>query len=71
MKMEFVMRSTTFGIFFAKLTHGNSQIAQQVAVLISNIARLDYPKERYVFMIQSANVLISHHVFMSLFQTPK
>jgi len=39
MKMELVMRRTTFGKNLLLNTHEeNSQIAQQVAVLISNIA---------------------------------
>ncbi|KAL6657254.1 hypothetical protein ACP70R_005034 [Stipagrostis hirtigluma subsp. patula] len=55
----------------------NSQIALQLAVLISKIARLDYPKEwPDIFSVlaqqlQSADVLASHRVFMVLFRTLK
>ncbi|KAM3372336.1 hypothetical protein ACQJBY_019302 [Aegilops geniculata] len=55
----------------------NNQIALQLAVLISKIARLDYPREwRDLFSIlaqqlQSADVLASHRVFMVLFRTLK
>uniref|UniRef100_A0A0E0EGH5 Importin N-terminal domain-containing protein n=1 Tax=Oryza meridionalis TaxID=40149 RepID=A0A0E0EGH5_9ORYZ len=55
----------------------NSQIALQLAVLISKIARLDYPKEwpdlfsLLAQQLQSADVLASHRVFMVLFRTLK
>ncbi|ONM26363.1 ARM repeat superfamily protein [Zea mays] len=55
----------------------NSQIALQLAVLISKIARLDYPKEWPELLsvlaqqLQSADVLASHRVFMVLFRTLK
>nr|CAB3455381.1 unnamed protein product [Digitaria exilis] len=55
----------------------NSQIALQLAVLISKIARLDYPKEWPDLLsvlaqqLQSADVLASHRVFMVLFRTLK
>jgi len=55
----------------------NSQIALQLAVLISKIARLDYPKEWSDLLsvlaqqLQSADVLASHRVFMVLFRTLK
>uniref|UniRef100_A0A0E0LQ50 Importin N-terminal domain-containing protein n=1 Tax=Oryza punctata TaxID=4537 RepID=A0A0E0LQ50_ORYPU len=55
----------------------NSQIALQLAVLISKIARLDYPKEWpdlfsvLAQQLQSADVLASHRVFMVLFRTLK
>ncbi|GJN33503.1 hypothetical protein PR202_gb22112 [Eleusine coracana subsp. coracana] len=55
----------------------NSQIALQLAVLISKLARLDYPKEwPDIFSVlaqqlQSADVLASHRVFMVLFRTLK
>ncbi|KAB8106996.1 hypothetical protein EE612_041548 [Oryza sativa] len=52
-------------------------IALQLAVLISKIARLDYPKEwpdlfsLLAQQLQSADVLASHRVFMVLFRTLK
>ncbi|KAJ1292538.1 hypothetical protein BS78_02G399200 [Paspalum vaginatum] len=55
----------------------NSQIALQLAVLISKVARLDYPKEWPDILsvlaqqLQSADVLASHRVFMVLFRTLK
>lgn len=55
----------------------NSQIALQLAVLISKIARIDYPKEwPELFSIlaqqlQSADMLASHRIFMVLFRTLK
>ncbi|KAL5198245.1 hypothetical protein ABZP36_001757 [Zizania latifolia] len=55
----------------------HSQIALQLAVLISKIARLDYPKEWpdlfsvLAQQLQSADVLASHRVFMVLFRTLK
>ncbi|RLM87666.1 importin-11 [Panicum miliaceum] len=55
----------------------NSQIALQLAVLISKIARLDYPKEWPDLLsvlaqqLQSADILASHRVFMVLFRTLK
>ncbi|PUZ73576.1 hypothetical protein GQ55_2G485400 [Panicum hallii var. hallii] len=55
----------------------NSQIALQLAVLISKIARLDYPKEWPDLLsvlaqqLQSTDVLASHRVFMVLFRTLK
>ncbi|KAL6896683.1 hypothetical protein ACP4OV_007255 [Aristida adscensionis] len=55
----------------------NTQIALQLAVLISKIARLDYPKEWpdlfsiLAQQLQSADVLGSHRVFMVLFRTLK
>ncbi|KAJ6822914.1 importin-11 isoform X1 [Iris pallida] len=55
----------------------NSQIALQLAVLISKIARIDYPKEWpeiFSFLaqqLQSEDLLASHRVFMVLFRTLK
>lgn len=55
----------------------NSQIALQLAVLVSKIARIDYPKEwpeLFSFLaqqLQSADVLASHRVFMVLYRTLK
>lgn len=55
----------------------NSQIALQLAVLISKIARIDYPKDwPDLFSIlaqhlQSADMLASHRIFMVLFRTLK
>ncbi|RYR61860.1 hypothetical protein Ahy_A04g019098 isoform C [Arachis hypogaea] len=59
------------------LREENEQIAQMLAVLISKIARIDYPKEwPDIFMVlsqqlQSADVLASHRIFMILFRTLK
>ncbi|WRX24040.1 Importin-beta [Theobroma cacao] len=53
------------------------QIAQMLAVLISKIARFDYPREwaeLFSFLaqqLQSADVLTSHRIFMILFRTLK
>ncbi|MED6196256.1 hypothetical protein PIB30_045785 [Stylosanthes scabra] len=55
----------------------NEQIAQMLAVLISKIARIDYPKEwPDIFMVlsqqlPSADVLASHRIFTILFRTLK
>ncbi|XP_072975414.1 uncharacterized protein [Typha angustifolia] len=55
----------------------NTQIALQLAVLISKIARIDYPKEwpdlfsLLATQLQSADILASHRVFMVLFRTLK
>ncbi|MCL7037381.1 hypothetical protein MKW94_000954 [Papaver nudicaule] len=55
----------------------NYQIAVQLAVLISKIARIDYPKDwPEVFTVlaqqlQSADTLTSHRIFMVLFRTLK
>uniref|UniRef100_A0A368UGM4 Importin N-terminal domain-containing protein n=1 Tax=Glycine max TaxID=3847 RepID=A0A368UGM4_SOYBN len=55
----------------------NDQIALMLAVLISKIARIDYPKEwPDIFLVlsqqlQSANVLASHRIFLILFRTLK
>ncbi|OUZ99130.1 Importin-beta [Macleaya cordata] len=55
----------------------NYQIALQLAVLISKIARIDYPKEwPEIFSVlaqqlQSADTLTSHRIFMVLFRTLK
>ncbi|KAL9315301.1 hypothetical protein ACSQ67_016302 [Phaseolus vulgaris] len=55
----------------------NDQIALMLAVLISKIARIDYPKEwPDIFLIlsqqlQSADVLASHRIFLILFRTLK
>ncbi|KAG4377756.1 hypothetical protein GLYMA_18G203900v4 [Glycine max] len=52
-------------------------IALMLAVLISKIARIDYPKEwPDIFLVlsqqlQSANVLASHRIFLILFRTLK
>ncbi|GLT55700.1 hypothetical protein SLA2020_287960 [Shorea laevis] len=59
------------------LREENYQIAQMLAVLISKIARFDYPREwPELFSIlaqqlQSADVLTSHRIFMILFRTLK
>ncbi|XP_028213484.1 importin-11-like isoform X3 [Glycine soja] len=55
----------------------NDQIALMLAVLISKIARIDYPKEwPDIFLVlsqqlQSADVLASHRIFLILFRTLK
>ncbi|BFG13727.1 hypothetical protein CerSpe_000010 [Prunus speciosa] len=55
----------------------NYQIAQMLAVLISKIARIDYPKEwPELFSVlaqklQSTDVLSSHRIFLTLFRTLK
>lgn len=55
----------------------SSQIALQLAVLISRIARIDYPKvwpELFSILAQqlhSADILTSHRAFMVLFRTLK
>ncbi|XP_026414929.1 importin-11-like [Papaver somniferum] len=55
----------------------NYQIAVQLAVLISKIARIDYPKDwPEIFTVlaqqlQSADTLTSHRIFMVLFRTLK
>ncbi|KAL5710132.1 hypothetical protein ACHQM5_020735 [Ranunculus cassubicifolius] len=55
----------------------NNQIALQLAVLVSKIARLDYPKEWpelfsvLAQQLQSADVLTSHRIFMVLFVSLK
>ncbi|MBA0734832.1 hypothetical protein Gogos_018723 [Gossypium gossypioides] len=59
------------------LREENYQIAQMLAVLISKIARFDYPREwpeLFSFLAQqlpSADVLTSHRIFMILFRTLK
>ncbi|XP_028794935.1 importin-11 [Neltuma alba] len=59
------------------LREENDQIAQMLAVLISKIARIDYPKEWpdifsvLAHQLQSADVLASHRIFMILFRTLK
>ncbi|XP_021891017.1 importin-11 [Carica papaya] len=59
------------------LREENFQIAEMLAVLISKIARIDYPREwPEVFSVlaqqlQSADVLTSHRIFMILFRTLK
>ncbi|KAL2330715.1 hypothetical protein Fmac_018296 [Flemingia macrophylla] len=59
------------------LREENDQIALMLAVLISKIARIDYPKEwPDIFLIlsqqlQSADVLASHRIFLILFRTLK
>lgn len=62
------------------LTHlreENNQVAQMLAVLISKIARFDYPREwPQLFSVlaqqlQAADVLTSHRIFMILFRTLK
>ncbi|KAA3463752.1 importin-11-like [Gossypium australe] len=59
------------------LREENNQIAQMLAVLISKIARFDYPREwpeLFSFLaqqLQSADVLTSHRIFMILFRTLK
>ncbi|RVW31959.1 Importin-11 [Vitis vinifera] len=52
-------------------------IALMLAVLISKIARIDYPKEWpelfsvLAQQLQSADILTSHRIFMILFRTLK
>ncbi|GAB4833991.1 hypothetical protein Ancab_032243 [Ancistrocladus abbreviatus] len=59
------------------LREENSKIAIMLAVLISKIARIDYPKEwpelftMLAQRLQSADVLSSHRIFMILFRTLK
>ncbi|KAJ4704392.1 importin-11-like [Melia azedarach] len=59
------------------LREENYQIAQMLAVLISKIARFDYPREWpelfsvLAQQLQAADVLTSHRIFMILFQTLK
>ncbi|CAN6439546.1 unnamed protein product [Victoria cruziana] len=59
------------------LREANYQIALQRAVLVSRIARIDYPKEwpelfsTLAQHFQSADVLTSHRVYMVLFRTLK
>lgn len=59
------------------LREENNQVAQMLAVLISKIARFDYPREwPQLFSIlaqqlQAADVLTSHRIFMILFRTLK
>nr|DAD26262.1 TPA_asm: hypothetical protein HUJ06_027730 [Nelumbo nucifera] len=59
------------------LREENYQIALQLAVLISKIARIDYPKEwPELFSVlaqhlQSADILTSHRIFMVIFRTLK
>ncbi|GFY83795.1 ARM repeat superfamily protein [Actinidia rufa] len=59
------------------LREENHQIALTLAVVISKIARIDYPKEwPELFSIlaqqlQSADILTSHRIFMILFRTLK
>ncbi|KAL2509971.1 ARM repeat superfamily protein [Forsythia ovata] len=59
------------------LREENYQIALTLAVLISKIARIDYPKEWpdlfsiLAQQLQSADILSSHRVFMILFRTLK
>ncbi|KAK4745927.1 hypothetical protein SAY87_012239 [Trapa incisa] len=55
----------------------HDQIAQMLAVLISKIARFDYPKDwpdlfsNLAERLQSADILTSHRIFMILFRTLK
>ncbi|KAM7265594.1 hypothetical protein ACFE04_003277 [Oxalis oulophora] len=59
------------------LREENNKIAEMLAVLISKIARFDYPREwPELFSVlsqqlQSADVLTSHRIFMILFRTLK
>ncbi|KAI4356029.1 hypothetical protein L6164_000082 [Bauhinia variegata] len=59
------------------LSEENDQIALMLAVLISKIARIDYPKEWpdlfsvLAQQLQSADILASHRIFMILFRTLK
>ncbi|XAR68794.1 hypothetical protein NMG60_11000162 [Bertholletia excelsa] len=59
------------------LREENYQIALTLAVLISKIARIDYPKEwpelfsSLAQQLQSADILTSHRIFMILFRTLK
>ncbi|KAK9168093.1 hypothetical protein Syun_000233 [Stephania yunnanensis] len=55
----------------------NYQISLQLSVLISKIARIDYPKEWSEFfsilaqMLQSADILSSHRILLVLYRTLK
>ncbi|KAM1351605.1 hypothetical protein COP2_032275 [Malus domestica] len=55
----------------------NDQIAKVLAVLVSKIARIDYPKEWPQLLsvlaqkLQSTDVLSSHRIFLTLFRTLK
>ncbi|CAN0842495.1 Ipo11 [Linum grandiflorum] len=59
------------------LREEDSQIAMMLAVVISKIARIDYPKDWPEFFtilaqqLQSADVLTSHRIFLILFRTLK
>lgn len=59
------------------LREENYQIALMLAVLISKIARIDYPKDWpelfsvLAQQLQSADILTSHRIFMILFRTLK
>ncbi|KAF9597980.1 hypothetical protein IFM89_023465 [Coptis chinensis] len=59
------------------LREENNKIALQLAVLISKIARVDYPREWpelfsvLAQQLQSADVLTSHRIFMVLYRTLK
>ncbi|KAL5540225.1 hypothetical protein UlMin_044171 [Ulmus minor] len=59
------------------LREENYQIALMLAVLISKIARIDYPKQWpelfsvLAQQLQSADVLSSHRIFLTLFRTLK
>ncbi|KAH7677914.1 Importin-beta N-terminal domain-containing protein [Dioscorea alata] len=59
------------------LREENSQIAMQLAVLVSKIARIDYPKEwpelftSLAHQLQSSDILASQRIFMVLFRTLK
>ncbi|XP_022887455.1 importin-11-like [Olea europaea var. sylvestris] len=59
------------------LREENYQIATTLAVIISKIARIDYPKEWsdlfsvLAQQLQSADILSSHRIFMILFRTLK
>ncbi|KAL3826139.1 hypothetical protein ACJIZ3_022168 [Penstemon smallii] len=59
------------------LREENYQIALTLAVLISKIARIDYPREWsdlfsvLAQQLQSADILTSHRIFMILFRTLK
>uniref|UniRef100_A0A2P2M4B4 Uncharacterized protein MANES_09G106500 n=1 Tax=Rhizophora mucronata TaxID=61149 RepID=A0A2P2M4B4_RHIMU len=59
------------------LREENDKIAVMLAVLISKIARFDYPKEwpelfsALAHKLQSADVLTSHRIFLILFRTLK
>ncbi|XP_065852108.1 uncharacterized protein [Euphorbia lathyris] len=59
------------------LREENDKIAMMLAVLISKIARFDYPKEWpelfsiLAHQLQSADVLTSHRIFLILFRTLK
>ncbi|CAK9172020.1 unnamed protein product [Ilex paraguariensis] len=59
------------------LREDNYQIALTLAVLISKIARIDYPRDwpelvsTLAQQLQSADILTSHRIFMVLFRTLK